>query len=175
MRDYSEQPLTLRELSQILWAAQGITDPSRKLRSAPSAGATYPIEIYIVTGVNGVEGLETGVYRYLVDSHELLLVSKGDTRERLSEASLGQAWIAEAPVSLVIAAEYERTTRRYGDRGVRYVHMEAGHVAENIYLEAAALNLGTVAVGAFDDKEVERVLGLPAAHEPLYVMPIGHI
>lgn len=175
VREYSEQPLTLRELSQILWAAQGITDPSRKLRAAPSAGATYPIEIYVVTGANGVAGLKPGVYRYLVDSHELQLLSEGDVRERLSKASLGQAWIAEAPVDLVITADYERTTRRYGDRGVRYVHMEAGHVAENIYLEATGLNLGTVTVGAFDDREIQRVLGLPTEHEPLYVMPIGHV
>lgn len=175
IREYSKQPLTLRELSQLLWAAQGITEHKWKLRAAPSAGATYPIEVYVVVGEDDVVGLSPGVYQYIPDGHELRLLFLGDVRDQLSSASLGQAWVAQAPVDLVITAVYERTTMRYGDRGVRYVHMEAGHVAENIYLEATALNLGTVAVGAFEDEEVQKALGLPGDHKPLYVMPVGHI
>jgi len=175
IREYSEEPITLHELSQLLWSAQGITDPIRKLRAAPSAGATYPIEVYVVIGEDCVEGLQSGVYHYVPHNHRIDLLLKGDLRSDLSAASLGQAWIAEAPMNIVITAVYERTTARYGDRGTRYVHMEAGHVAENIYLEATALNLGTVTVGAFNDEEVQKVLGLPDDCEPLYVMPVGHI
>jgi SagB-type dehydrogenase family enzyme len=175
IREYSKQPLTLHELSQLLWSAQGVTDRINKLRAAPSAGATYPIDVYVVVGEDGVVGLRSGVYRYVPSGHEIYLLFEGDVRNELSSASLGQTWIAQAPVDLVITAVYERMTSRYGDRGIRYVHMKAGHVAENIYLEATALNLGTVAVGAFNDEKVQKVLRLPEENEPLYVMPVGHI
>lgn len=175
IREYSKEPITLEELSQLLWSAQGITDPNRKLRAAPSAGATYPIEVYVVIGDGCVEGLQSGVYHYVPEKHRIDLLFRGDLRSELSAASLSQEWIAEAPIDIVITAVYERTVARYGDRGTRYVHMEAGHVAENIYLEATALSLGTVTVGAFNDEEVQRVLGLPDDHEPLCIMPVGHI
>ncbi|MEM2901420.1 MAG: SagB/ThcOx family dehydrogenase [Candidatus Bathyarchaeia archaeon] len=174
IRNYADEPLTVHHLSQLLWSAQGITDPGQGLRAAPSAGATYPLEVYIVVGLGGVEGLDPGVYRYDPRRHCLTLIAQGDLRENLSNAALNQKWIAEAPVDLVIAAEYERTTGRYGDRGVRYVHMEAGHVAENIYLQATALRLGVVTVGAFDDEAVQRLLSLPSSHKPLYIIPVGH-
>jgi SagB-type dehydrogenase family enzyme len=172
-RDFKDSPLTLGEVSQILWAAQGITDETG-LRAAPSAGALYPLDLYLVVGERGVEGLGEGVYHYLPQSHSLQLTLTGDVRQTLARLSVEQMFIAEAPLSLVITAEYERTTKKYGERGVRYVHMEAGHVAQNVYLQAEALGLGTVTVGAFQDEEIARALNLPPNYMPLYVMPIGH-
>ena len=164
--------LTLWEISQVLWAAQGITDKTG-LRAAPSAGALYPLDLYLVVGKEGVEGLGEGVYHYLPQSHSLEPTLEGDVRQTLARLSLGQMSIAEAPLSLLITAEYERTTEKYGDRGVRYVHMEAGHVGQNVYLQAEALGLGTVTIGAFQDEEISKALNLPRSYRPLYVMPIG--
>jgi len=170
IRDYSNKPLTLQEVSQLLWAGQGITDP-RGLRTAPSAGATYPLETYLVVGA--VEGLDRGVYRYNPEGHKLIKVIDGDLRTELVAAALGQDWVKDAAINIVFAAVYERTTRRYGDRGIKYVHMEAGHAAQNVYLQAVALKLGTVVVGAFYDEQVKKVLSLPKGEEPLYIMPVG--
>lgn len=172
IRDFGDQPLTLEQVSQLLWAGQGITEGFK--RAAPSAGATYPLTLYVVVGERGVEGLGQGVYAYRPDSHSLLLVKMGDVRRGVASACLGQQFIQEAPIVMVIAAEYERTTARYGERGERYVHMEAGHVGENIYLQAVALGLGTVAVGAFEDDSLKIVVGLPGNQVPLYVMPVGY-
>lgn len=171
-RDYTSQALTLQEVSQLLWAAQGITDP-RGYRAAPSAGATYPLEIYIVVG--NVEGVAKGIYRYEPEAHQLLRVVSGEQRGALAQAALNQQFIAQAPVNLVITAVYERTTQRYGERGIRYVHMEAGHAAQNVYLQAVALNLGTVVVGAFHDNQVKEILNLAEDEEPLYIIPVGKI
>lgn len=167
----ADLPLAKEQLFQILWAAQGITGDEK--RSAPSAGATYPLEIYAVVGK--VEGLEAGVYRYIPKNHSIELHLSGDRRKELAVASLNQKFIADAPLVIVITAEYERTTKRYGERGIQYVHIEVGHVGQNIYLQAESLGLGTVAVGAFYDDEVTRVLNLPENHAPLYVMPIGYV
>jgi SagB-type dehydrogenase family enzyme len=172
-RDFKDSPLTLGEVSQVLWAAQGITAETG-LRAAPSAGALYPLELYLVVGKEGVEGLGEGVYHYLPQSHSLEPTLAGDVRQTLARLSLQQMWIAEAPLSLLITAEYERTTKKYGDRGVRYVHMEAGHAGQNVYLQAEALGLGTVTVGAFQDEEISKALNLPQSYSLLYVMPIGH-
>ncbi|KPK46039.1 MAG: hypothetical protein AMJ77_06495 [Dehalococcoidia bacterium SM23_28_2] len=171
-RSFVDSFLTLEEVSQILWAAQGITD-STGLRAAPSAGALYPLDVYVVVGSQGVEGLEEGVYHYLPQSHSLEPTLEGDVRQTLANLSIRQMFIAQAPLSLLITAEYERTTGKYGDRGVRYVHMEAGHVGQNVYLQAEALGLGTVTVGAFQDEEISRALNLPPNYMPLYVMPTG--
>lgn len=170
-RSFHDSPLAKEQLFQILWAAQGITGDGK--RSAPSAGATYPLEIYAVVGK--VEGLEAGVYRYVPKNHSLEPHLSGDRRKELAVASLGQSFIADAPLVIVITAEYERTTKKYGERGIRYVHIEVGHVGQNIYLQAESLGLGTVAVGAFYDDEVSRVLNLPGNHAPLYIMPIGYV
>jgi SagB-type dehydrogenase family enzyme len=172
-RDFKDSPLTLAEVSQILWAAQGITDDTG-LRAAPSAGALYPLDLYLVVGEQGVEGLGEGVYHYLPQRHSLELTLQGDVRQTLARLSLDQTFIAEAPLSLLIAAEYERTAWKYGERGARYVHMEAGHVGQNVYLQAEALGLGTVTVGAFQDDKIAQALNLPPSYRPLYVMPIGH-
>jgi len=170
VRDYTGEPLTLHEVSQLLWAAQGTTNP-RGFRTAPSAGATYPLEMYVVVG--DVENLAEGVYRYKSAEHKLVKVLDGDWRAQLAGAALGQSWVKEGAVNIVFTAIYERTTRRYGDRGIRYVHMEVGHAAQNIYLQAVALGLGTVVIGAFRDDQVGEILKLPQNEHPLYIIPVG--
>ncbi|AIF68690.1 nitroreductase [Palaeococcus pacificus DY20341] len=169
IRSYKNEPLTLEQLSQLLWASQGITEERRKFRSAPSAGATYPFETYVVVG--NVDGLTPGVYHYDPFEHSLTLIKEGDFREDLKKAALNQDWVGKAAINIVLVAFYERTTNYYGERGVRYVHMEAGHIGQNIYLQATALGLGTVAVGAFHDDEVAEVVETEGA--PLYIFPVG--
>ncbi|MBS7622284.1 SagB/ThcOx family dehydrogenase [Candidatus Bathyarchaeota archaeon] len=171
-RSYVDGALTLEELSQLLWAAQGLTSP-QGLRTAPSAGGLYPLEVYVVVG--RVEGLSRGVYRYLPSTHSILRIQDGDRRVELARASLDQSWVKEAAVDIIIAAAYERTTVKYGERGVRYVHLEVGHAAQNLCLQATALRLGAVTVGAFDDDEVSMVVGLPQDEKPLYVIPVGRL
>jgi SagB-type dehydrogenase family enzyme len=170
IRDYTGQRLTLEEVSQLLWAAQGTTDP-RGFRTAPSAGALYPLELYIVAG--DVEDLTAGVYRYQPEGHQLAKTLDGDKRAELAEAALEQEWVEEGAVDFVFTAVYERTTGKYGERGIRYVHMEVGHAAQNLCLQATALGLGAVTVGAFHDDRVSKLLNLPAEERPLYVIPVG--
>ena len=170
IRTYSGEALTLEEVSQLLWAAQGITN-YRGFRTAPSAGATYPLETYVVVG--DVENLSKGVYRYEPVGHKLVKVLDEDCRTQLVSAAVGQTFIKERAIDMVFTAIYERTTWRYGDRGVRYVHMEAGHAAQNVYLQAVALGLGTVVIGAFSDEQVHAILKLPENETPLYFMPVG--
>jgi SagB-type dehydrogenase family enzyme len=170
VRAYRDDALKLAELSQLLWAAQGITGGER-LRTAPSAGALYPLEVYVLAG--SVEGLAAGIYKYRPERHELVRVAQEDRRRALAEAALGQQFIAQAPAVFVIAGVYERTARRYGDRAPRYVHIEVGHAGQNICLQAVALGLGSVTVGAFRDPEVKRVVGLADDESPLYIIPVG--
>jgi len=171
-RSYKKEPLSFFEISQILWSAQGITSPEG-LRTVPSAGALYPLEIFLVVG--RVENLDPGVYQYDPKSHSISKIKDGDLRSELSIAALGQSWVKEAPAVLVIGGVFERTTRKYGERGIRYVFMEAGHAGQNVYLQATALNLGTVTVGAFDDERVKEILNLPKEVSPFYLMPIGKL
>ncbi|UCG83976.1 MAG: SagB/ThcOx family dehydrogenase [Dehalococcoidia bacterium] len=170
IRDYADEALPLAYVAQLLWAAQGINSEWGG-RTAPSAGALYPLEVYLVTG--NVLGLEPGTYRYDPKEHELLMIKEGEVRGELAQAALMQTFIQEAAVDIVISAVYERTTRKYGDRGVRYVHMEAGHAGQNVYLQAAALDLGTVTVGAFDDEWVKEIIGMADDEAPLYIIPVG--
>jgi len=172
VRKYRSEPLTPSQLSQLLWSAQGITGAGR-LRAAPSAGATYPLEIFAFIGKQAIEGLQAGIYHYDVDSHSLVLHQPGDLRKELARAALDEGFIANAPLDIVICALYPRTSYTYGRRGERYVHMEVGHVGENIHLQAVALGLATVEVGAFDDEGVREVLGVEEQIKPLYIMPIG--
>ncbi len=171
IREYTGEPLTLKELGQILWAAQGITFPEYGFRSAPSAGATYPLEIYVSVREGGIEGLASGIYHYDPFSHSLILIKPGDYSQELAHAALDQEWVRKAPVCLILTAEFKRTTSVYGERGIRYVYMEAGHVGQNIYLQATSLGLGTVAVGAFHDNEVKSLLG--CMEDPIYIFPVG--
>jgi SagB-type dehydrogenase family enzyme len=170
VRDFSPEPLTLAEVSQLLWAAQGITHPDG-LRTAPSAGALYPLEIYLLVG--NVTDLPAGVYRYQPEDRELILISVGDPRQNLYEAALQQSAVKDAAAVLVIGAVYERTTVKYGERGIRYVHMEVGHAAQNVYLQVESLGLGTVFIGAFDEVEVKGVIQMGEEEVPLGLMPVG--
>jgi len=171
VRTYANDPLTLQQVSQLLWAAQGITDTARGLRVAPSAGALYPLEIYLVAG--NVRDLPDGVYHYKPKGHKLALTLKDNRRDALRNAALGQASLKDAPASIAIAADYSRTSSRYGERAARYVFMEAGHVGQNVALQAVALGLATVMIGAFDDDQVKKVLHLPKNEEALYIIPVG--
>lgn len=165
VREFLPDPLTDAELGQLLWAAQGITDPTG-LRTAPSAGALYPLEIYAVT--------QEGVLHYDPATHSVATQHSGDHRRELMAAALAQAAIGEAPVTLVVAAIYERTAVKYGDRATRYVQLEAGHAAQNVLLQAVTLGLGAVPIGAFSDERVAAIVGLAAGELPLYLIPVGH-
>jgi SagB-type dehydrogenase family enzyme len=173
VRSFASRPLDLGQISQLLWGADGTSD-SRGLRTSPSAGATYPLDLYLVVGERGVKDLPAGVYHYQVAAQALTPVAPGDFRAAVARASLHQSWMAQAPVLVVITGEYRRCTARYGERGVRYTHMEVGNVSQNLFLAAEALGLGAGIVGAFEDKALTQVLKLPPAHEPLLVMPVGY-
>lgn len=170
VRTFGKAPLSLAELGQLLWAAQGITHP-QGLRTAPSAGALYPLELYVVAGE--VEGLPPAVYRYLPEGHRLVKTAPNDRRQALARAALYQTWLGDAPVVVVFTAIYARTTRKYGERGERYVHMEVGHAAQNLLLQAKAQALGSVVVGAFRDGKVSKVLDLPDNTQPMILVPVG--
>jgi SagB-type dehydrogenase family enzyme len=161
--------MTVEQLSQLLWAAQGITHP-RGLRTAPSAGALYPLEIFVVAG--NVATLPAGTYEYEPDGHRLVSVTEGDLRPDLAAAALGQSPIRSAPVVIAIVADYGKTTIKYGERGIRYVHLEAGHAAQNLCLQAETLGIGSVVIGAFSDKDVASLLRSPG-QQPLYLIPLG--
>jgi SagB-type dehydrogenase family enzyme len=170
VREYSSEALTLANVSQLLWSAQGVTHPEG-WRTAPSAGAAFPLELYLVAG--NVNGLAQGLYRYRADQHKLIQLGNKDLRADLAGAAHGQEWMKESAIIIVIAAAYDRATRKYGQRGIRYAQMEVGHAAQNVYLQAESLNLGTAVVGAFDDKRVKEVLKLPSDEQPLGLMPVG--
>lgn len=173
VRTYKNIPLTLKEVSQLLWACNGITAAS-KYRTAPSAGALYPLEIYLC--VNNVTGLNKGVYKYFPKEHALKIVSDNKNISfDLANSALGQSSISEAAINIVISGVSNRITSKYGNRGIRYMFMEAGHASQNVYLQCQTLNLGTVAIGAFNDKEIKTLLKMPADEEPLYIMPVGKI
>lgn len=173
-RTFGDGALDRETVAQLLWATQGVTDVEAGFRAAPSAGATFPLELYLAIGAEGVTDLAAGLYKYVVREHALEVRSVGDVQPALRDAALDQAWLETAPVTVVITGVDERTERQYGDRGSeRYVPMEAGHAGQNLYLQAEALDLGTVAVGAFEDAGVAEVLDLDAAERPLYLMPVG--
>ena len=178
-RNYTEQALSAEQLSQLLWAAYGVTNPRQSpalrggLRTAPSAGALYPFEVYAVVG--NVEGVEPGLYKYDAKEHRIIRTIDRDIREEFAAVALNQSFIKKAPVSIFYSAIFSRMTKKYGDRGrERYVCMDLGHSAQNIYLQAEALGLGTCAIGAFHDEQVAKLLKLTEEEEPLYIMTIGH-
>ena len=165
VRAFLDDTLTLEQLSQILWAAGGITEAGRGLRAAPSAGGTYPLEIYLST--------PGGVFHYVPAKHVLADMKKEDIRAGLGLAALAQPWITTAPAIVILAAVPERTMHRYGERGRMYIHMEAGHVAQSIHLQAVAIGLGSVPVGAFNEAEVAKLIGLPPGETPVYLIAVG--
>ncbi len=173
VREYSKETLSLFEISQILWAAQGITDNTYGLRTAPSAGALYPIELYLVAA--NVKDLTRGIYKYNPRSLTLKKTIEGDKRIEVSNAALRQDAIEKSSAIVLITAIYERTSVKYGKRTERYVNMEVGHVGQNIYLQAVSLGLGTVMMGAFKDDALKKVLNLPANEFPLAIYPLGKI
>ncbi|MBU0986487.1 MAG: SagB/ThcOx family dehydrogenase [Proteobacteria bacterium] len=174
VRSYLSKPLTLEQFSQILWAAQGITDARGYKRSAPSGGALYPMDIFVVAGDNGVKELKAGIYHYEPHQHAVLLITEGDLRKDVAGTALSQMWMARAPLNLVITSEYSRITSKYGTRGERYAMIEAGHVGQNIFLQAEALGLRAGIVGAFHDNDVIRVMKISGSHEPLLILPVGY-
>lgn len=165
-RSYFEKEPSLEQISQLCWAAQGLTEKKAGFRSAPSAGALYPLELYLVKN--------NGLFRYIPEGHKLVKLKPDDLRDELCKAALYQEFVKEAPLNFIITAVYSRTTKRYGERGVMYVHIEVGHVAENIHLQSVALGLGSVPIGAFYEDEVKKVLSLPEEETPLYIIPVGY-
>ncbi len=166
IRSFTDQPLSQSEIGQLLWAAQGITAPERGFRAAPSAGALYPLELYVVT--------PEGVYHYQPQGHQVRLHRTGDQRPALAAACLGQGSVRQAAADFVITAVFSRTRAKYGERADQYVHNEVGAAGENLCLQAVGLELGSVMVGAFTDSQISEVLDLPADHAPLLVIPVGH-
>ncbi|HPM42338.1 MAG TPA: SagB/ThcOx family dehydrogenase [Candidatus Omnitrophota bacterium] len=166
VRNYAPKKIDVASISQLLWAAQGITDKSRGFRSTPSAGALYPLEIYLVK--------DEGIYHYIPDGHKLELVSDKNVKKALVKAAHNQAFISEADIDIIVCGVYERAAVRYGDRAVRYTDMEAGHLAQNVFLQAIALGLDSVAIGAFSDSAVSEIVGLPKNSKPLYILPVGY-
>jgi SagB-type dehydrogenase family enzyme len=164
-RDFLPKALTLQQIGQLAWAAQG-QDAGSRYRTVPSAGATYPLELFVVTA--------EGLFHYLCAKHALEKLTDQDVRAALASAAWGQGFIEAAPLTLVFAARFARTTTHYGQRGVRYVYMEAGHAAQNVHLQAESSGLGSVAVGAFDDSSVSKVLSLPDYLEPIYMVVVGY-
>lgn len=165
VRDFVYVPLSLEEISQLLWSAYGITEKINMLKTTPSAGATYPLEIYYLNN--------EGVYHYIPEEHSVEVVKNGNFINKLVDACLGQSFILKASINIIICAVYERTTLYYGDRGYRYVYIETGHCAQNVCLQAVSLGLSSVCIGAFRDKDVKTVLSLPPDVEPLYIVCIG--
>jgi len=170
VRQYKNESLTLSEISQLLWAAQGITTP-RGFRTAPSAGALFPLEIYVAAG--NVSDLPAGIYKYNYRDHTLAQNVSSDKRNALSRAALNQRSIASAPAVFLICAVYERVTRTYGQRGIQYAFMEIGHAAQNVCLQAVALGMGTVVIGAFRDDEVKKIANLPEDEQATYIIAVG--
>jgi SagB-type dehydrogenase family enzyme len=174
VRTFLGTSVSIRDVSQLLWACAGrrMDGVSGASRTYPSAGGIYPLKVYLIAGK--VQTLGEGIYQYRPDPHELVLLKTGDYRRRLAAAAVGQQFVAEAPLCIVMTAQYRKTERVYGLRGQdRYVPMEAGHAAENLYLQAASLGMGTVAVGSFLDGRISTLLDLDDDEEPLYLLPVG--
>ncbi|HTY13414.1 MAG TPA: SagB/ThcOx family dehydrogenase [Candidatus Omnitrophota bacterium] len=166
-RSFAEGYFSNDQISQLLWAAQGITDTTWGFRTAPSAGAAYPLELYLVK--------PEGVYHYVPQTHSLELHIKGDKRPSLARAALGQSFIGDASINIVVCSVADRTREKFGLRTDRYVHMEAGHAAQNVLLQATAMGLGAIGVGSFWDDVVMATLELPYGYEPLYIIAVGYI
>ncbi|MDH3346296.1 MAG: SagB/ThcOx family dehydrogenase [Kiritimatiellaceae bacterium] len=174
VRNFEPGGIKPEQLSTLCWAGQGITAKRGPYRAAPSAGALYPIFLYVALGPDSVAGLDAAIYVYQPQDHALDPVKKGDVRGPLASASLEQTWMSRAAVMFLVAADYRRITPKYGRRGIPYAHYEAGLVAENILLESVALGLGAGIVGAFQDERVIKEAGLGADMEPMLLLPVGH-
>ena len=172
IRSYKSETLAIAEISQLLWSAQGVTN-RKGFRTAPSAGALYPLEVYIAAGK--VTDLDAGIYKYYPHRHEIVNTVKGDKRSELCRAGLGQSSIKNAPAAMVFCAVFERVTGSYGKRGIQYVHMEVGHAIQNVCLQAISLGLGSVRIGAFNDHDVKDVMNFELDEHPLLILPVGKL
>ena len=172
VRSYSNKTLSIKDASQLLWAAQGVTSDIG-FRTAPSAGALYPLEVYLVA-IN-IDGIDAGVYRYLPENHSIVQILEGNIGDELSIAALSQPQVRDCAANIVFAANYSRITPKYGKRGIRYTNIEIGHAAQNVCLQGVALGIGTCTVGAFDDEKVGQVLRLPESESALYILTIGYL
>lgn len=173
IRRFMKTQIPFDHLGYLLWAAYGFKDAKSNERTAPSAGACYPLNLYAVIGKDSIQSIKEGIYIYSCQKRCLTLHSEGDVRKELARAALGQNFIQDAPISIVFSADFSRTTSQYGERGIRYVYIDLGHAAQNLYLQATSIGMGTVAVGAFRDREIALILSLPESEEPLYIMPVG--
>lgn len=174
LRNYAPEPLTLQELADLLWATQGITvqAPAAWFRTAPSAGALHPIDTYLV--VNRVEGLSRGVYWYNVEGASLELKKTGDFSARIAQAALDQDIARAAAVVFVWVAVIRRSRQKYRQRAYRYIYLDSGHLCQNLYLGATALNLGCCAIAAFFDEEVNQIVGADGSEETaVYLAAVG--
>jgi SagB-type dehydrogenase family enzyme len=169
-RSFNDTPLTLKHISQLFWSAQGVTDLNG-YRTAPSAGALYPLEVYVIAGK--VDGLSPGIYQYLPGKHEIKNIKTGDFRNDLCKAALNQAPIRHAPATILISGIFKRITGKYGKRGIQYAFIEVGHAGQNILLQASSLGLGAVPIGAFNDTGVGKLMGFNGDEAPLYLIPVG--
>ena len=174
VRSFSSTKMTEPQCSQLLWAAQGITEDRGYKRSAPSAGALYPMDVYAAVGKDAVNGVEEGVYHYNPTDHVVTRILKQDIRKDVARASLEQMWMAHAPMIIVITSEYSRIIVKYRERGIAYAIMEAGHISQNIFLQSVALGLSAGIVGAFQEEKIIQCMGIPRQHIPLIIMPIGY-
>jgi SagB-type dehydrogenase family enzyme len=173
VRNYLRKPITLGQLSQVLWAAQGVTDRQSGYRAAPSPGAKYTLEIYVFTREGGVAELPSGVYHYEPYTHRITRVKTGDYTSSLQSAAGGQEQVGQAAAIIAATGVFARATVKYGERGIQYAIQESGSTAENIYIESTALRLGTVMIGAFDDDQVSQLIGTTKGEKPLFLMPLG--
>lgn len=175
VRDYGDVPVSLEAAATILWSTQGVTEPEKwvGLRTIPSAGGLYPLEVYAVVREGGVEGLEAGAYHYEPHSHTLEVIARGDYSHELMAAAVDQPWVASAAFNIVITAVPQRTVAKYGDRSWQYIWQESGHAGQNVYLEATALNLGNTVIGAFYENEVRSILRIPQEELPVYIATVG--
>ncbi|MCU4717686.1 SagB/ThcOx family dehydrogenase [Halapricum hydrolyticum] len=175
-RSFADEAVSLDTVAQLLWAVQGVTHERDgvDMRAAPSAGATFPLVADLEVAPGGCVDLDPGLYRYDPDQHALERRLDGPIHDELAAAALDQPVVVDSPAVVALSADYSRTTGRYPDHGERYVHMEAGHAAQNLHLVCEARGLGSCPVGAFDDEALADVLALEAVFEPLYLLPFGH-
>lgn len=176
VRSYSNETISISNVSQILWSAQGITDNQNNLRATPSAGQVYPLEIYVVVGNSTVTGLAPGAYHYVPSNNTLEKTVNGDLRSHLSSIATEQEAVNQAPVDFIITGNYQKMINKYKDPTLctRFVDLEAGHAGENIYLQAESMGLVTVAIGSFNETQMIQLLELPQNETPLYIFPLGH-
>ena len=169
---YKNVPITCSDLSQVLWASQGIAE-SKDPKKSPSTEALFPLEVYAI--IANVIGIPAGIYQYRPHTNELVRIAAGDMRNEIAKAALGRKSVRTAPAVIVVSAVYVRTTSKLGEKGIRYAHMEAGHAAQNISLQAVALNLGSVMIGSFHESDLKKIMHMDDREQPMYIIPVGKI